>query len=98
MPGDGPFVLAGGGNLLNNKLYMTLTTSQLHSDNNRDTGVMHVEINPADLSGSFYEIGHDYDRGTTFFSERFTAGTIIRTGAPINLNPSSTASLSLLLD
>jgi hypothetical protein len=104
---DKPFFLSGGGTLVSmpgaqtSTLVLTLNTSQLHVDagdsSNRDTGVMHVEINPSNLSGTFYEVGHDFDRVHHQFSERFTAGSLSTT-APFPLNPSATGSLGLLLD
>ena len=62
-PGDNPFFLSGGGNMVTlpgaqtQTLVLTLNTSQRHTDapqqnSNRDTGVMHVEINPANFSGA----------------------------------------------
>lgn len=100
--GDNPFFASGGGTMvtlpgaLTPTLVLTLNTSQLHTNSNRDTGVMHVEINPANLSGTFYEVGHDFDRVQKNFSQRFTAGTLSTT-QPFPLNPSSTGSLLPLL-
>jgi hypothetical protein len=101
---DKPFFLSGGGTMVTfpgaqtPTLVLTLNTSQLHVDSNRDTGVMHVEINPSNLSGTFYEVGHDFNRdpNSRSFSQRFTAGSLSTT-APFPLNPSSTGSLVPLL-
>jgi hypothetical protein len=105
VPDDNPFFLAGAGTLVtlpggtNPTLVLTLNTSQLHTDSDRDTGVMHVEINPSDLSGTFYEVGHDFDTNNrpNGFSETYTAGTLGAAVPPINLNPGSLAPLSSLL-
>ncbi len=97
IPDDGPFLLEGAGNIINGTLYLTLTTSQKHTDANRDTGVMHVELDPATLNGNFYEVGHDYNN--TFnprFSERFTGGTVT-CNKTIPLNPSAEAAMQSLL-
>jgi hypothetical protein len=106
IPDDNPFFLSGGGSLVTlhdaqtPTLVLTLNTSQLHTDFNRDTGIMHVEINPSNLNGTFYEVGHDFNRdpNSRSFSQRFTAGSLSTT-APFPLSPSSTGSLlPLLLD
>jgi len=101
IPNDGPFFLAGSGNIIGSTLYLTLSSSQKHTDvqgqpSFRDTSVIHCELNVSDLSGSFYEVGHDYDRVSTHFSERFAAGTLTHSG-PFPLSPSSTAPLMNLL-
>jgi hypothetical protein len=98
--GDGPFLLAGSGVLNGGVLYLTLNSSQQHTDSqtdsNRDTGVMHVQVDPSTLNGTFYEVGHDFDRVPHAFSERFTAGTVTLTGQVLRLN-SSIASPGMLL-
>jgi hypothetical protein len=107
--GDNPFFLGGAGTLVTlpdqtQKLVLTLNTSQRHvippppnqTMYSRDAGVMHVEINPADLSGTFYEVGHDYVNNGGF-SQRFSAGTLTRTGPMIPLTSSLAAPMSLLL-
>ncbi len=99
--GDGPFLLAGSGVLNGGVLYLTLNTSQQHTDSqtdsNRDTGVMHVQVDPSTLSGTFYEVGHDFDRVPHAFSERFTAGTVTRTGQILPLTSSLAPQQMLLL-
>jgi hypothetical protein len=101
VPGDGPFILAGGGVLISDTLYLNLNTTQFHTDNWRDTGVMQVQVNKNTLNGSFYEVGRDFDvnsAGTNpFFDSRYTSGNITRTGPLINLVPGTGGSLSLLL-
>ena len=107
---DNPFFLSGGGTLVTlpgaqtQTLVLTLNTSQLHVDtvdpvsSNRDTGIMHVEINPSTMSGNFYEVGHDYDKTPGTFDQRFSAGQVNFNGTlPYPLSPSSTAPLMGLL-
>lgn len=110
IPQDNPFFLAGGGTLVTlpgattQTLVLTLNTSQLHTDSpgssERDTGIMHVEINPSTLGGTFYEIGHDFNRAATptpsFDPPRFTAGSL-STATPFPLSPSAMAPLNSLL-
>jgi hypothetical protein len=102
--GDNPFVLSGGGAIINNKLILTLGTSQDHSpDTWRDTGVMQVNLDTTAgqnyLNGTFHEVGHDYNTlgGQNPFDQRFTGGTLTLTGGTIILNPGSLAPISSLL-
>jgi hypothetical protein len=102
LPDDGPFMLAGGGVLIGEALFLTLTTSQLHTDSPwRDTGVMQVQLNKTTLSGTFYEVGHDFRADSSgpspVFDSRFTAGTVTLAGPPIPLSSSLTGPTSLLL-
>lgn len=102
IPNDGPFLLAGSGNIIGSTLYLTLSTSQKHTDNPqqssfRDSSVIHCELNVSDLSGTFYEVGHDFDRVSNHFSERFAAGNLSAANPFINLNPGSGAPVTSLL-
>jgi hypothetical protein len=104
MQGDNPFIVAGGGSIVNGTLYLNLATTQKHTDNQdsgtnsyRDTGTMHVEITDlTNLSGTFYEVQHDFDRVSKTFSEGFTAGTV-SCDHPFPLNPSAGAATQMLL-
>jgi hypothetical protein len=98
IPQNNPFFLSGSGKILNGKLVLTLNTSQLHTGDSRDTGVMHVELNPSDLSGTFYEVGHDYNRAQQEFMVRFTAGTISPATPFISLNATIVPQSMLLLE
>jgi hypothetical protein len=96
---DGPFIITGSGVLIGNNLVFTLTESQKHTDSTwRDGGVMHVEIDKTSQSGTFYDIGHDFNTnaGSRVFDERYTAGTLTLAGSPIPLT-SSLAPQQLLL-
>lgn len=94
---DGPFVMSGSGFLMGTTLVFTLSESQEHTDNSwRDSGVMRVSVDQSTLNGTFYDIGLDYNTGTKVFDQRFSAGTLTRTGPYIALF-SSTAATDLLL-
>lgn len=100
--GDGPFVMSGSGflNANTNTLEFTLSESQQHtSETWCDSGVMHVTIKTSDQSGSFYDIGHDFNPavGQRVFDERYTAGTLALKGSPINLAPALAGAQQLLL-
>lgn len=102
LPDDGPFILAGGGVLIGDIIYLNLTGTQKHTDNNwRDTEVLHAQLDKTTLNGTFYSLGHDFDESTAGiakdFDSRFQAGTLTRTGSPIVLTQSLTAPMSLLL-
>jgi len=89
--GDGPFILAGGGVLIGETLYLNLSGTQKHTDQpNRDTGIMQVQLSKTTLNGTFYSIGRDFnlnDAGPTpYFDSRFQAGTLTLTGSIINLS------------
>ena len=93
-PGDAPFILAGGGVLIGQTLYLTLTASQLHTnspDNWRDTSVVQFQLDKTTLNGTLYEVGHDFKLSSAgpspIFGSQFAAGTITRTGPAINLTP-----------
>lgn len=94
---DGPFVISGSGFLMNDTLIFTCSESQQHTGVGRDGGVMHISINKSDLSGSFYDIGHDFDTEQGTFNSRYTAGTLVRSGSPIPLSPANVAARQLLL-
>ena len=94
---DGVVVLSGSGFLMGTTLLFTMSESQEHTDNSwRDSGVMRVSVDQSTLNGTFYDIGLDYDTSTKVFDQRFSAGTLTRTGAYISL-ASSTAATDLLL-
>ena len=102
LPDDGPFILAGGGVLIGETLYLSLATAQHHTENSwRDTGVMHVQLNKTTLNGTFYEVGHDFQTSSIgpspVFDRRFTAGTVTLTGIPIVLSSNLSGPISLLL-
>jgi hypothetical protein len=93
--GDGPFIMAGGGVLIGETLYLSMAGSQHHTDGsgNRDTTVIHIELNKTTLNGTFYGVGNDFNISPDNYGygDHFAAGTFTRTGDLINLdaNPSS---------
>ena len=97
---DGPFIVSGGGVLIGNLLYLTLSGSQKHTDPWRDTAVMHVEVDKGTLNGSFSSVMHDFDTATAglnpIFDSSFAAGTFTRSGQSISLIPGVPLSLLLL--
>jgi hypothetical protein len=102
VPDDGPFILSGGGALIGNTLYLTLSTSQRHTTETwRDSSVWHVELAKATLNGTFYEVYHGFDTAsmgpTPSFDNGFSAGTVTRTGPVINLTPTGAGAQTLLL-
>ncbi len=95
---DGPFVISGSGFLMGNTLIFTCSESQEHTGVNRDGGVMHVTINKNDFSGTFYDIGHDFDTGQATFNSRYTSGTLALSGSPIPMSTSLIPQRLLLLN
>lgn len=94
---DGPFVVSGSGFMMQNTLVFTASESQQHTGASRDSGVMHISINKADLSGTFYDIGTDYDLGQHTWNHRYTAGTLTLSGSHIPF-PSAAAAKVLLME
>jgi hypothetical protein len=95
---SGPFIMTGSGILIGDTLYFTLVESQQHTGSDRDGGVMHVEIDKTSQNGTFYDIGHDFNTTSRAFSQRFSAGSLTRTGSPIPINASLASQQLLLLD
>lgn len=73
---DQPFIATGYGLVVGNELYMNLTTTQTHADGWKDTGINQTRLNLATMTGTFYEIGHDYSPVTRQSDTRYTAGTL----------------------
>ena len=99
---EGNPIFTGGGVLIGNLLYLTLSYSQLQSSTVRETGVIHLELDKTTLNGTFSDVAHNFDISTEgpnpVFSNFFAAGTLTRTGPVINLTPgASVGSTSLLL-
>lgn len=79
---DQPFVTTGLATVIGGDIYANMTGTQSHPDSWRDTGVNHTRINLATLSGSFYEVGHDYNTSTRTWDDRYTAGTVKQAACP----------------
>jgi hypothetical protein len=86
LPDDGPVILSGGGALISDTVYLTVTATQKHTDKNRDTEVMNIQLNKTTLNGTFYSVGSDFDVSTAGaspkFDTRFTSGTLTLSGSP----------------
>ena len=100
VPGDGPVVMSGSGFVSGNTLTLTLCESQYHTSSTwRDSGVTHVSVDKTTLDGTFYSIGYDFktDPSDRKFDDRYSAGTLTRTGPVIPVNIPFVP-LQLLLD
>ena len=100
VPNDGPVVMSGSGFMSGNTLTLTLCVSQFHTSNSwRDGSVLHISIDKTTLDGTFYEIGYDFntDPDDRIFDNRYSAGTLTRTGPAVPFNK-TLIPLQLLLD
>lgn len=78
-PNDNPAIYGGVGHMLNGTLYLNLNGSQSHLAplQDRDTSVLHAEMNLSNFTGTFYEVGSDFNLGTrTADSMRYTSGNM----------------------
>lgn len=76
-PPDEPVVATGHATLVGNELYFNLIVTQAHADGWVDTGINRTRLSLSTLTGTFYEIGHDYNTGTrTYDQNRYSAGTV----------------------
>jgi hypothetical protein len=82
---------SGGGVLIGNLLYLTLSASRQPVSTDREIGVVHLELDKDTLNGTFYQVSRSFDTATAganpIFSDHYAAGTVTRTGQPINLTP-----------
>jgi hypothetical protein len=94
-------IFTGGGVLIGNLLYLTLSYSQLQTSTVRETGVIHLELDKTTLNGTFSDVAHNFDISTEgpnpVFSDFFAAGTLTRTGPFINLTPGALVGSTSLL-
>ena len=74
-----PFIFTGYGNLIGSELYMNVTTTQSHPDKWQDTGINQTQLNLATMTGSWYEIGNDFNTQSKTWDKRYTAGTVAKT-------------------
>lgn len=93
-----PMTFSGGGVLIGDTLYLTCASSQRHSSESwRDAGTIHIELNRNTLSGELYDIGRDFNTETRQFMDRYTRGTLTRTGGLSTLITGKTSANMLLL-
>lgn len=78
VPDDNPVIFSGVGQFIGSTLYLSLIGSQNHLTGGwRDSSVFHAEINTSTLSGTFYDVGNDFNATTRARdSSRYSAGTI----------------------
>lgn len=79
---DQPFVTTGLATVIGSDIYVNMTSTQSHPDSWRDTAVSQTRINLATLSGTFYEVGRDYNASTRTWDNRYTAGTVKQAACP----------------
>jgi hypothetical protein len=99
---DGMPILSGGGVLIGEVLYLTLTVSQTHLSTDREGGVVHLELAKTTLNGTLSTVECNFDTATIgpspVFSHHYSSGTVTCTGPVLNLTPAAgVASNSLLL-
>lgn len=75
-PGE-PVVSTGLATVVGNDLYFNTTVTVAHADGWVDTGINRTRLSLSSMTGTFYEIGHDYNTITrTYDQNRFSAGTV----------------------
>lgn len=76
-PPDEPVVVTGHATMVGDALYFNLLVTQVHADGWVDTGINRTRLNLSTMSGTFHEIGNDYNRVTrTYDHDRYSAGTV----------------------
>lgn len=74
---DEPVVATGHATLVGNDLYFNMIVTQAHADGWVDTGINRTRLSLATMTGTFYEIGHDYNTVTRAYDQnRYSAGTV----------------------
>ena len=95
-----PLIISGGGVLIGNTVYFTLTGSQKYNPG-RMSEVLQAKVDKNTLTGTYYSVQFDFDTSTIgpnpFLAFYYVAGSMDRTGPPINLTPSAGAASLLLL-
>lgn len=79
---DQPLITTGLATVIGGDIYANMTGTQSHPDAWRDTGVNQTRINLATLSGTFYEVGHDFSVSSRTWDNRYTAGTVKQAACP----------------
>lgn len=77
-PGDNPMTFSGTGQMIGSTLYLDLSGSQSHASGGwRDTSAIHAALDSTAFSGTFYDIGNDFNAVTRQADgTRYSAGTI----------------------
>jgi len=76
-PPDQPMVATGAGTVVGGDLYLNVVMTQAHADGWMDTSINRTRISLATMTGTFYEIGNDFNTVTRVYDhDRYTAGTV----------------------
>jgi hypothetical protein len=73
-----PLVVSGHATVIGSELYFNMTATLHHPDSYgwQDTGINQTRLNVSTMTGTFYEIGHDFGRLTRQFdNSRYTGGS-----------------------
>lgn len=74
---DEPMVATGQATVVGGDLYFNIVATQVHADGWVDTSINRTRLSLATMTGTFHEIGHDYNRVTrTYDQNRYSAGTV----------------------
>jgi hypothetical protein len=77
VPPNEPIVATGLATVVGNDLYFNTTVTMAHADGRMDAGINRTRLSLATMTGTFYEIGHDYNTITrTYDQNRYSAGTV----------------------
>jgi hypothetical protein len=86
-PNNGPVLFTGGGVMIGDNLIFTLTQTQEHTDSSwRDGAVIQITIDKSTQSGTFYSVGHSFNKTTRTYGQYYGAGTVTRLGSPIPMS------------
>ena len=80
--GDNPLYLMGIATVGSTSIIANLTTSQIHTDNWRDTGVLRVTLSRTTLNGAFYEVGNDFQQASLTPGIHFASGVLTSRTCP----------------
>lgn len=71
-----PMVATGIATVVGGDIFFNMVITEAHADGWRDTGINRARLSLATMTGTFYEIGHDYNTvSRTYDQTRYTAGT-----------------------
>lgn len=77
IPPDEPIVATGHATVVGNELYFNMIVTLVHADGWVDTGINRTRLSLSTLTGTFHEVGNDYNRvSRTYDHDRYSAGTV----------------------
>lgn len=83
VPDDYSPVITGIASISPTSIRGNFDASQIHKNNNwNDTSRTQFTINQSTLKGTFFEIGHDFDRNGRTFDDRYSKGQLIPIKCP----------------